>query len=333
MTDGRIELRGLTYPRDDPIVRFDELDLKAGRRVVLFGPNGAGKTTLLRLIAGTLGDAEVPPSAYLPQTPYLFRGLAGWNLGLGLDAEAAGRARVLCEKLSVGHLLAEPAHHLSGGERQRLGLARVLAQPEPLVLLDEPLAALDLRDRMEVASVIHEALAGRTAVIVTHDREEAAVLGDRMIVLIDGEVAQDGDVADVFARPASADVAAIVGVGNVIEGTVHAVGEVLTEMQCGELSVSGIGAVEVGHAARAVFGGEAVTVYAKGIEPESSARNTWSGHLVEIRPADRLVELVIDVGAPVVALVTPGALDALAIEVGDRLTVAVKATAIQVLPA
>ena len=328
-----LHLEGLVYPARQPVLQVGALDLIAGERVVLFGPNGAGKTTLLRLIAGTIGTATKLDAAYLPQTPYFFRGLAGWNLGLGLDAEGAARARQYSADLGVADLLAEPARYLSGGERQRLALARTLARPDSVVLLDEPLAALDLRDRMSVADVINAAIADRTAVVVTHNRTEAAVLGQRMMVLIGGHVVQDGPVTEVFARPASEEVAAIVGVGNVVAGSVVERGETTTTIGAGDVRISGIGMLDVGHGAKAVFGGETVTIYVNGGVPASSARNTWPGTVTEIRPVGRLVEVIVDVGVPIVALVTPGALEALDVEQGATITLSVKATAVQILPA
>jgi molybdopterin-binding protein len=325
--------RGLRHPAaGDPIVDVDELEVAEDDRIVVFGPNGAGKSTLLRLLAGTVGAGARAPIAYLPQTPYFFRGRAGWNLGLGLDTESAARARQLATRLGVEPLLDAEARRLSGGERQRLALARVLARPERLVLLDEPLGPLDLRDRMRAATVINEALAGRASLVVTHDRSEAAVLGDRMLVMLGGHIVQDGSVAAVFSHPGDQEVAAVVGVRNVIGGFVAATGDTTTVVDLGGVTIAGLGRVDEGRPATVLFGGEAVTIYPPGVDTTSSARNTWTGTVVEISPAGTLIEVVVDVGVPIAALVTPGALDALDLTEGAIATVAVKATAVEVLP-
>ena len=326
--------RVLRHPaHGEPVVAVEDLRLAEDDHVVVFGPNGAGKSTLLRLIAGTVGHGAESPVAYLPQTPHFFRGRVGWNLGLGLDAEGAARARQLAVRLGVDGLVDADARQLSGGERQRLALARVLARPEPLVLLDEPLGALDLRDRMRVAAVINDALVGRASLIVTHDRSEAAVLGDRMLVMLDGRIVQDGAVATVFAHPGTQDVAEIVGIRNVLTGVVLHGGATTTVVELGGgVQISGLGKVATDDTATVLFGGEAVTVYPPEVDTTSSARNTWTGIVTEIEPTGTLVEVVIDVGVPIAALVTPGALDALRLAVGETATVAVKATAVEVLP-
>jgi molybdopterin-binding protein len=306
------------------------LNVAMGERLVLFGPNGAGKTTALRSWAGTLPGSQPLACSYMPQRVHAFRGTARHNLALGLSGGAVERAVELAGRLGLDGVLDRPATRLSGGERQRLGLARALGRPEPLVLLDEPLAAIDRRDRELVESVIVESLAHRAAVIVTHDREVAAVLAHRVGVVIDGEIRQLGDVATVFTLPDGDDVAAVVGIGNVVGGRVAAVDGALVAVDVGEVKVWGIGEHEPGRDVTVLFGAETVTVYA-GDAPMGSARNTWSGTVTQVRAAGRLVELVVDVGVPVAAVITPGSLEALGLEVGGRVSLAVKATAVRVV--
>ncbi len=314
----------------------EALDVAAGERVVLYGPNGAGKSTLLRMLAGTVSPApaarwEAPAAAYLPQRPYLFRGGAGWNLRLGLEPAAARRAEELAGRLGVGGLADRSARTLSGGERQRLALARVLARPEPLVLLDEPLAPLDARDRMAVARTVVDAIGDRAAVVVTHDHDEAAILGDRVAVMVGGAVRQVGTAGEVFALPADDEVAAVVGVGNAIGGVLGASDGGLAALRAGGLEIWGLGGGEKGGAGVALFGAEAVTVYAGARDDAGSARNAWPGRVAEVRPAGRLVEVLVDAGVRVAALVTPGSLEALGLEPGAAVTVAVKATAVRIV--
>lgn len=319
----------LRFPSDGSMLDCD-LDLVPGERTVVFGPNGAGKSTLLRLLAGTIGSASIDAS-YLPQAPYQFRGTAGWNLGLGLSAEEAARARQLADRLGVGHLLGSA--EVSGGERQRLALSRALARSEPWVLLDEPLAALDARDRMMVARVIVEEIGDRGAVIVTHDQDAAAVLGQHMVVLIDGQIHQSGTVRDVFAQPADELVAAAVGLANVLDGVVGLLDGPLCSVASEGTTIWGIGEHNLGQTVRAMFGAETVTVYSGTNPTVGSARNRFIGTVAEIRPVGRFFEVTIDAGIPIIALLTPGSLEALSLREGVAATAVVKATAVQVVPA
>jgi molybdopterin-binding protein len=316
----------LRWPADDPIVDIPELSVQLGERLIVFGPNGAGKTTLLRLISAIEGEGGTPYASYLPQRPYLFRGTCRANLHLGLDTEARIKAEDLAVRLGVGDRLDDQARTLSGGERMRLSMARTLAVDTALVLLDEPLAPLDLRDRETVAAVIADALAGRSAIIVTHDRDTAAMLGDRIAVMIDGKIQQIGEVAEVFATPSNDTVAAIVGVSNVIDGEVIARRGALVEVEWGAHRFFALGDHQAGTKVKVLFGGEAVGVH-KELMGESSPRNLFPGVVTEIRETGRLAEIVIDCGSTVVALITPGSLDALDLAPGSEVHVSVKATA------
>lgn len=328
-----IELGPYRFPDNASILSIDRLPLEPGARLVIFGPNGAGKTTLLRLLAGTLpGDGRLE-STYLPQRPYLFRGTAGFNMGLGLSAEEASRARSIADRLGVGNLLRQDASSLSGGEAQRLALARTLARPHPWVLLDEPLSAQDERDRMRVAGVIIDEIGDRGAIVVTHDRRSAAVLADRLAVVSGGRLLQEGPVGEVFSLPVSDEVATVVGVGNVVSGTTVAVDGPLVALSNGEQVIWGVGELDDGASGRAVFGAEAVTLFRGRDADAGSARNSWTGSVTETRNLGRLVEIVIDAGFPVVALVTPGSQEVLQLTPGAGVTAAVKAAAVRINPA
>ena len=324
MAERRFE--DLRWPNDDPIVDIPELSVELGERLIVFGPNGAGKTTLLRLIAAIEGEGGTPYASYLPQRPYLFRGTCRANLYLGLGTDARGKAEDLADRLGVGDRLDDQARTLSGGERMRLSLARTLSVDTPLVLLDEPLAPLDLRDRESVAAVIVDALDGRTAMIVTHDRDTAAMLGDRLAIMIDGKILQLGPVAEVLATPTDDTVAEIVGVSNVIDGNVVGRHGALVEIEWGAHRFFALGDHAPGTPVKVLFGGEAVGVH-KSLLGESSPRNLFPGVVSEVRETGRLAEVVIDCGSPVVALITPGSLDTLDLAPGSDVHVSVKATA------
>ena len=312
---------------------FGPLDLDSTERLALFGPNGAGKTTALRLLAGTLGASlDLPPSAYLPQRPYMFRGTAAHNLTLGLDGEERSHAFELAERLGLAPNLADEGTGLSGGERQRVALARALASSARVVLLDEPLSAIDVQHRESVIAVIGSSLSGRAAVIVTHDREVVASLADRVAVMIGGTIRQLGPVDEVFTLPADDEVAMAVGLGNVLSGSVVGTDDPLVEVDVGGVGIWGYGRQELGTSVKVLFGAETVTVQT-GAGAPTSARNVWFGEVEAIRPVGRLVELVVDVGPRVVALITPGSLESLDLAPGSRVGLALKATAVHVVSA
>ncbi|MDH3259528.1 MAG: ATP-binding cassette domain-containing protein [Acidimicrobiia bacterium] len=326
-------VEGLRFPADGSIVSVERLSVEAGGRLIIFGPNGAGKTTLLRLLAGVLPGGPLLGAAYQPQHSHLFRGSAGWNLGLGLNSEQAARARTLADRFGLDPALyQEPASALSGGERQRLSLARTLARPEPWVLLDEPLAALDVADRVVVAAALVDSLSGKGAIIVTHDREEAAVLGERVAVMVGGTIAQEGPVAEVFSLPVDDRVAKAVGVANVLDGVAGSREGPLCSIRVGALHVWGLGDLEEGAGARVLFGAEAVTLFPGHDASAGSARNRWPGTVAVLRETGRLIEVIVDAGSPIAALITPGSREALQLAPGAPVTLTVKATAVRVIP-
>lgn len=301
-------------------------ELIRGATTVVFGPNGAGKTTLLRELAAELGVE----AAYQPQQPYLFRGLAGTNLGMGLSDERAGLAGQYARRFGLEELLASPASFLSGGERARLALARVLARPEQVVLLDEPLAAVDGADRSTLIATIREATSYRTAVIVTHEVEQVVALGDQMAVMMAGAVVQQGTVAEVMAAPATESVARSVGVTNVIDAEVRTVGEATVTTVASGVTVIGSSDGDPSGQVRVLIPAESVTLLAPDAAPDS-ARNHWVGTISDMHPMGRLVEVTIDIGFPLRAIVTPGAVDSLGLRIGLAVTAAAKASAISIV--
>jgi molybdopterin-binding protein len=305
----------------------DGFELVSGVTTVVFGPNGAGKTTLLRKL-----DSGLDGVAYLPQQPYLFRGAAGTNLGLGLTDEECGLAGQYARRFGLVDLLAQPAQVASGGERARLGLARTLATSADVVLLDEPLAAVDLAERPAIAATIRHALRGRTGVIVTHEIEQVVALGDRLAIMIDGKVVQQGTVAEVMAHPASEAVGRTVGVTNVYEGEVVSADGSTVSVDANGVALIGTGDVDVGAAVRVLIPAETVTLLEPNASPAAgSARNRWQGTIQDMEPVGRLIDVVVDVGIPLRAIVTPGSVDELGLEIGIPVVAAVKASAVRVV--
>lgn len=324
MPEHRFE--NLRWPIDQPVVDIDELVVDDGERLVLFGPNGSGKTTAIRLMAGTIGGGRPEDAAYLPQRPYFFRGTARSNLELGLDGAERARAEKLASELGVSDRLDGGARSLSGGERMRIALARTLATKADIVLLDEPLAPLDHRDREQTATAIAAALHGRSAVIVSHDRESAAILGDSMAVLVGGRIRQRGPIAGVFTAPADDVVAGVVGISNVLSGTTQSGDGALVEVEWRGRTIVASGAQGTGERVKVLFGGEAVAVHRD--RPDgASPRNVIEGTISDIRSVGRLLEIVVDCGDPVAALLTPGSFETLDLHPESTVYLSVRAVA------
>jgi tungstate transport system ATP-binding protein len=239
-----LELRGIVVEADGrTILDVPKLALGARKTTAVLGANGAGKTTLLRvagaLIRQTAGEVRLDGTPVTPnsirrvsaavlQRPLLRRATVQDNAETGLRfhrvprAEARRRAGEWLERLGVAHLARRPAHTLSAGEAQRVSLARALALSPRLLLLDEPFSNLDAPTRGELLVDLGEALnaTGAAALLVTHDRHEAAALADRMAILHAGELRQEGPTAEVWGHPADADCARILGYDTVLEADV-----------------------------------------------------------------------------------------------------------------
>ena len=227
-----------------PVLHGVDLAVERGTFVALLGASGSGKTTLLRAIAGfnpvasgrVLLDgrditAEPPERRRMAM---VFQSYALWphmtvaqNLGYGLRLRRVKRAAIaekigaLLQMLHLEGLGDRRVTQLSGGQRQRVALGRALAIDPDVLLLDEPLSNLDAAIRLELRHEIRavQRRIGITAVHVTHDREEAMVIADRIVVLRDGRIAQEGTPHDVYHRPSSAFVASFMGADNVIAVT------------------------------------------------------------------------------------------------------------------
>lgn len=316
------------FPADGSLV--DVVGFEPAGHTGLIGPNGSGKTTLLRLMAGTLGESGLSDVSYLPQRPFMFRTSVGKNLAIGLDAEEASHAVQLLERLGLGReMLVAPAAHLSGGERQKVALARALGRRTRIVLLDEPLTAIAAQDRARAIEVIREAAGERVLVVVAHDLDELVALVDELLVIFEGRLRQRGRLSEVLAAPADLDVARLMGVSNLLEGVVLSGGEGLLEVEVNGLPVFGTGDLEPQTRCRVLFPAESVSVHR---DPETgSPRNRWRGTVGAIRPHGRLVELTVDVGFPVVAWLTQGSAETLAIQTGEVVELSVKATAVRVI--
>ncbi|MFP5334045.1 MAG: ABC transporter ATP-binding protein [Actinomycetes bacterium] len=341
--------------RRDAFTLDVRLVARPGEVVALLGPNGAGKSTALRALAGLLPlDAGhvrldgrplddpavatfVPPQrrgvGMVFQDHLLFAHLdATENVAFGLRArgvprhQARARARAWLGRVGLAEHAAARPDALSGGQSQRVALARALVTEPGLLLLDEPLAALDASTRVQVRSELRHHLADYPgcAVLVTHDALDAMVLADRLVVLEAGRVVQDGAPPEVARAPRTDFVARLVGL-NLYRGTAGPEGVALDGG--GALSTSDPCAGEVFVA----FPPAAVALHRA--RPDGSPRNAWPGRVVTLEQHAETVRVRLAGVPDVLADVTPAAVADLDLRVGSEVWAAVKATEVRGYPA
>jgi molybdate transport system ATP-binding protein len=336
------------------------LPLQGPTVTVLFGPSGAGKTTVLRCLAGLerpdggtirCGDElwfdaasgrclspQRRRAGFVFQDHALFPHLTvAENIGYGLAALDRGareaRVREAAGLVRLEPLLARRPARLSGGERQRVALARALAPRPRLLLLDEPLAALDAPTREELRAELRASLqqSGIPCLVVTHDRVEALALGDRLAVLADGAVRQVGPVHEVFSAPVDLAVARVVGTENVAPARVLERRDGLALVEVGPARLWGIDPGHLDGDAYACVRAEDVV-----LEPEpaaaTSARNQLACTVRTLTVEGPLVRVALDCGFPLVALVTRGSAERLGLAPGRRMVALVKAPAVRIVP-
>jgi molybdate transport system ATP-binding protein len=331
-----------------------DVDGAAGETIAILGPNGAGKTTLLRALAGlvpltggrvVLGsavledaatDVHVPPErrpiGVVFQDYLLFPHLSALeNVAFGprckgaAAADARARAHEWLARMRLAEREAARPAELSGGQAQRVALARALAVTPELLLLDEPLAALDVGTRAEIRRDLHAVLGsfGGVCVLVTHDPLDALTLGGRLVVLEHGRIVQSGTGLDITARPRSRWVADLVGV-NLLAG----------DADDGRVRLEGGGTLD---APDADGGPVFVVVHPRAVvlhreRPEGTARNVWPARVDFLDVGGTRVRVRVAGTPSVVAEVTPAAVAELALGPGVAVWVAVKATEIAVYP-
>lgn len=333
------------------------LEVDDGRCLALTGPSGGGKTTILRMIAGlrrpragrvTLGGrtlfdrtagVDLPPElrdcGFVFQDQALFPHLNVWrNVAFGLSGgrhERRAGALELLERLDVATLADARVQDLSGGERQRVALARALARRPSMLLLDEPLSALDVRSRAAAAAEISRLVEELAipALLVTHDFFEASLLGSEIAVVEHGSVAQTGAASQLTAAPASAFVARLTG-ANVLHGTASPGVGGLTEVTLdggGSLlsSDDDHGAVAVG------IQPWEITLRRRGGD-DGSARNALSGRITSLTPLGNRLRVALALPQPLVAEITAESAERLRLAVGDEVEAVFKAAATRLLP-
>ncbi len=277
-----------------PVLSGVSLEVRAGEMLAILGPSGCGKSTLLRIVAGLLAkdggsvriagkDVDGVPArdrgvGFVFQDYALFhRMTVRENVAFGLRVRGTGasgrnaRADAMLALVGLSEEADRPVDRLSGGQRQRVALARALAVSPALLLLDEPLSALDVkvreRLRREIASV--QKKVGITTLVVTHDQQEAMELGDRVAVMNEGQFEQVAPPRDVYQDPATEFVARFVGEANILPGQMYR-----GYAYAGSLAIrmTGNGAGADGAAAKVILRPEDVSVRPPGVEEAGQAR-------------------------------------------------------------
>ncbi|OLT13367.1 molybdenum ABC transporter ATP-binding protein [Pseudonocardia sp. CNS-139] len=340
------------------------LTVEPGQVLAVLGPNGAGKSTLLGVLSGLLrpdqghvrvgetvvtdvaAGVHVPPHrrgvGLMAQQALLFPHLTALgNVAFGPRAHgvprraAEQRARELLADVDVGELADRRPARMSGGQQQRVALARALAPRPDLLLLDEPLAALDVDATPAMRALLRRVIraAGQTAVLVTHSALDALVLADQVVVLTGGRLVEQGPTREVLGRPRTAFTARIAGL-DLVPGAVADGGLLAPD---GTVVAGRVDGAVPGEPAVAVFPPSAVAVFPE--PPKGSPRNVLPVRLATVEPRGDVVRLraAPAPGGPpwvdgLAADVTPAAVADLGVEPGAELWFVVKATEVQVYP-
>jgi molybdate transport system ATP-binding protein len=347
-----LELRARLASRDIDVA----IEVPTGQTLALLGANGAGKSSLLAILAGLLvpdmGWAQLNgrqlfdlgrpgrPQIWVPvhqraiallsQDPLLFPHLSvADNVAFGPRSRGRSRgesraiaARVLAE-LGVGELAGRRPSQVSGGQAQRIAVARALAGEPDLLLLDEPLAALDVDGAAAVRQALRVVLQGRTVILVTHAILDAVLLADRIAVLEGGRVIEEGATRAVLRHPRSAFAASICGL-NMLAGVATGTHQMRTN--------SGVvihgqpdAPLRAGEPALAVFGPNAVSVHSS--TPTGSPRNVLHGTVTALEPQANLIRVRV---ADLSADITPAAAAELGLAIGTAVHLAVKAAEVAI---
>lgn len=347
-----IEVKGLSKDWKEFTLKDITLQVKKEEYFVILGPTGAGKTLLLETIAGFYipdkGEVridghdvtELPPEkrniGFIYQDYSLFPHLTvEQNIVFGLKFKKSSMPDKSREKvaeimdwLGISHLAHRYPSTLSGGEQQKVAIARAIAIEPSILLLDEPLSALDLRTKdylREELKRVREEL-GITMVHVTHDQTEALILADRIAVMMHGRLVQVGSPYEIFNKPLTDEIADFVGVENILHGVVRSNEQGIAEIEVDTGTIFAVSEYRAGEVKVCIRPEEITLSESRG---ESSARNVMRERIKELHDMGPLTRVKMDTG--LVALITKQSRENLGLKRGDEVYATFKATAVHVV--
>ncbi len=339
------------------VVNVSGLDIAKGSHLTLIGPNGAGKSSLLLAVAGLLKPSSGTilfrgekvshngdmldyrrSTACIFQEALLFDTSVSANISSGLRFRRASRKDInemvalQADRFGITHLLKRSARTLSGGEAQRVSLARAFAVMPDIIFMDEPFSALDkpTRDALidDFGRVLKET--GATAVMVTHDQDEALRLSTEIAVMDKGQIVQKGLPADVMNHPENEFIASFMGMETLIEGVVKSSENSIIVTEAAGMQITAIGRAEPGERVLLGIRPENITV-STSKDLSTSARNVFPGVITHIVPKSFYLKVEIDCGFSVIAYVTEQSAAELALEEGREVIASFKATGVHVI--
>jgi molybdate transport system ATP-binding protein len=348
-----LRIESLSVSLGEFSVRDVSLEIRPNEYFIILGPTGAGKTVLLETIAGIhipdsgrifLGDREITLTGpdlrnigMVYQDYMLFPHLTVEdNIAFGLRQrkiprdEQRSKVEEMSTLLEISHLVKRYPGSLSGGEQQRVAIARALVIRPEILLLDEPLSALDgqTRDRMRMELSRIQKLTSTTIVQITHHFDDVFALADRIAIMREGRIIQVGETSDVFLHPSDTFIAEFLGIGNIIRGNSSRSGNIVHITPDNG---------PVFYAASGIVGEVVATLHAEDVilsrEPfVSSARNCLSGTVSEVIPFGSTVRVILDAGFPLTAILTRESCRDLSLEPGSNIYATFKASAVHVIP-
>ena len=342
------------------VLDVESISLPDGKTFSLLGASGAGKSTLLRILgllekpsAGRVFFDGQPANrrdlatrrtiAAVFQKPYLLRGTVAYNVGYGLQlrhvrsSERMARVASALTRVGLGGWEDRSALTLSGGEAQRVALARALVLKPRLLLLDEPLSYMDPLLKRQLSLEFADILADEriTALYVTHDRDEAAVVADRIGVMRDGRLVAEGEPEAVLSLPSDPWVAGFLGTVMPLEGVVESAEHGVARIDCDGVGISAVSDLPAGTKVFVGIRPEDVLLFEPDVPlPRTSARNRFDGTVAEISRAGVTMDVAVDVGGGVriSSTVTRSSAESLALAPGVAVAIVFKATAVRVRP-
>ncbi len=342
------------------VLEISSLQVLPNEVLVVIGPNGSGKTTLLLSLAlllkpdeGTISYDGQPIGdgsgllgmrrrfAVVFQESLLLNSTVWDNVTLGLrlrgfkKEEIKARAGKWLERFGIASLAKRHARTLSGGEAKRVSLARAFALQPEVLFLDEPFAALDSPTHQALIEDFESVLGETrvTTVMVTHDRNEALVLADRVAVLMNGRIRQTGSPQEVFSCPIDEEVAGFVGAGNIVPGVVSRQSGGLASVDVSGQQLDAVSDLAVGTKVALFLRHEDITIYLPAIQNvPGSARNHLTGKITRVFTVGSQLRVTIDCGFPLVALITSRSWEDMGLDIGREVVASFKASSIHLIP-